>query len=514
MDLNFTLSPSSAQKLHESLIALSKFSEYVSLEARRSRLTLSSLNSSKSAYAAVTLASNKFFEAYNFPSPSQSQDNRFTCRFYAKALLSAFRQRYFDSKSGDTAIEKCDVRFVEKAKGECRMLVRLLCKNRVLKTYRLTYEEVDVMHAVFDKDAARNMWVVKGRLLREFMEHFGPKAEQLDISGENGRAAFTSFTEKLVDGKEILKQPLQTSVSFDTADFDTFGAEDGVHVAVSLKDFKAIVAHADSLHASVTAYYSDAGRPLQVTYEQEGMSCEFTLMTLGDNRAAQTFTTTRVQHRPPAPPAAPPPPMAPPPQSQTDTSSQRQDMMGPPGSLRSQFAGSFRSQRMTEDRVIQPVEDHQSSGSLYRSRLNVSGTSNSRSISAFTQEQEPELPPVPASAVPPAGLFLPYSSSEESDDDDLGKVAWDEPYLKWDTNFNSDDRPRPVLRDRSPPPPPPRVPPPAEPRKRKRVVEPSGDTTQSEEEQQEEDEINARTVVEVVGPTQEVAPAQSLFGSG
>ena len=201
MDLNFTLSPASAQKLHESLVALSKFSEYVSLEARRNRLTLSSLNSSKSAYAAVTLAGNKFFETYNFPAPSQSQDSRFTCRFYARALLSAFRQRYFDSKSGDTAIEKCEVRFVEKE--ECRMLVRLLCKNRVLKTYRLTYEEVDVMRAVFDRDAARNMWVVKGRLLKEFMEHFGPKAEQLDISSENGRAAFTSFTEKLVDGKGL-----------------------------------------------------------------------------------------------------------------------------------------------------------------------------------------------------------------------------------------------------------------------------------------------------------------------
>ncbi|KAG0127736.1 Rad9-domain-containing protein [Tuber indicum] len=503
MDLNFALSPASAQKLHESLVALSKFSEYVSLEARRNRLTLSSLNSSKSAYAAVTLAGNKFFETYNFPAPSPSQDNRFTCRFYAKALLSAFRQRYFDSKSGDTAIERCEVRFVEK--GECRMLVRLLCKNRVLKTYRLTYEEVDVMHAVFDKDAARNMWIVKGRLLREFMEHFGPKAEQLDISSENGRAAFTSFTEKLVDGKEILKQPLQTSVSFDTADFDTFGAEDGVHVAVSLKDFKAIVAHADSLHASVTAYYSDAGNPLQVTYEQEGMNCEFTLMTLGDNRASQAFATARVEHQPPAPPL---PPTAIPPQSQADTPSQPRGMMDAPGGLRSQSAGSFRSQRTTEDRVIQPVEEHQSSGSLYRSRLNVSGTS-SRPGSAFTQQQEPELPPVPASAVPPEGLFLPYSSSdEESDDDDLGKVEWDEPFLRWDTNLNSDDQPRPVVRDQSPPPPPPRVPPPAV--SRKRALEPSGDTTQSEEDEEEE-EMNAKTVIEAVGPTQDVSQARGLF---
>ena len=304
-------------------------------------------------------------------------------------------------------------------------------------------------------------------------------------------------------GLEILKQPLQTSVSFDTADFDTFGAEDGVHVAVSLKDFKAIVVHADSLHASVTAYYSDAGRPLQVTYEQEGMNCEFTLMTLGDNRA---FTTTRVEHQPPAPP---PPPKAVPPPSQTDTPSQQQGMMSAPGSLRSQFAGSFRSQRTTEDRVIQPAEEHQSSGSLYRSRLNISGTTSSRSGSAFTQQQEPELPPVPASAVAPEGLFLPYSSSdEESDDDDLGKVAWDEPFLKWDTNLNSDDRPRPVVRDQSPPPPPPRVPPPVV--SRKRALEPSGDTTQSEEEEEEE-EMNAKTVMEAVGPTQDVSQARGLF---
>jgi len=304
-------------------------------------------------------------------------------------------------------------------------------------------------------------------------------------------------------GLEILKQPLQTSVSFDTADFDTFGAEDGVHVAVSLKDFKAIVVHADSLHASVTAYYSDAGRPLQVTYEQDGMNCEFTLMTLGDNRA---FTTTRIEHQPPAPP---PPPRAVPRLSQTDTPSQRQDVVDAPVSLRSQFAGSFRSQRTTEDRVIQPVEEHQSSGSLYRSRLNTSGTASSRSGSAFTQQQEPELPPVPASAVPPEGLFLPYSSSdEESDDDDLGKVAWDEPFLRWDTNLNSDDRPRPIVRDQSPPPPPPpRVPPPVV--SRKRVLEPSGDTTQSEDE--EEEEMDAKTAIEAVGPTQDASQARGLF---
>ena len=73
-----------------------------------------------------------------------------------------------------------------------------------MKTYKLTYEDVDVMHAVFDKNAVANRWVMNAKLLKEYMEHFGPRADQLDISGDNGRATFTSYTEKLMDGIGIL----------------------------------------------------------------------------------------------------------------------------------------------------------------------------------------------------------------------------------------------------------------------------------------------------------------------
>ena len=35
------------------------------------------------------------------------------------------------------------------------------------------------------------------------------------------------------------------------------------------------------LDAVVSAYYTDPGRPLQIQYDGDGMSCEFTLMTVG-----------------------------------------------------------------------------------------------------------------------------------------------------------------------------------------------------------------------------------------
>ena len=69
------------------------------------------------------------------------------------------------------------------------------------KTYRLTYEPAEVMHALFDRNAATQGWKISARVLREYVEYFGPKTEQLDLLAEEGKAIFTSFTEKIQDGK-------------------------------------------------------------------------------------------------------------------------------------------------------------------------------------------------------------------------------------------------------------------------------------------------------------------------
>ncbi|OAX78944.1 hypothetical protein ACJ72_06745 [Emergomyces africanus] len=152
----------------------------------------------------------------------------------------------------------------------------------IIKTYKLTYEAAEIQHALFDKSKTENQWGIDSKYLREIINHFGPTAEQLDIFSENNRVVFTSFTTKVADGKEILKQPVHTSVAIDTKDFDHFTVEDKLHVAINVKDFKAIVVHAHSLNGSVVARYTRPCRPMQVSYEVDGMTCEFTLMTRGD----------------------------------------------------------------------------------------------------------------------------------------------------------------------------------------------------------------------------------------
>jgi cell cycle checkpoint control protein RAD9A len=78
---------------------------------------------------------------------------------------------------------------------------RLIRKiSGVTKTYKLNYESIEVTHALFDKNTAPNRWSIHSGRLKNLIDHFGPRTEQLDIYADNGRVTFTSFTEKIVDG--------------------------------------------------------------------------------------------------------------------------------------------------------------------------------------------------------------------------------------------------------------------------------------------------------------------------
>lgn len=76
------------------------------------------------------------------------------------------------------------------------------------RTYRITFEAAEVMHALFDKSAANQGWRISARVLGDYIEYFGSRTEQLDMLAQAGKAIFTSFTEKIQDGKGALKRAL------------------------------------------------------------------------------------------------------------------------------------------------------------------------------------------------------------------------------------------------------------------------------------------------------------------
>ncbi|KAL1957313.1 hypothetical protein VTO42DRAFT_6102 [Malbranchea cinnamomea] len=290
--LSFTLLPEALLQLHDVLICLSKFDESVSVEAENDFLRFSALNSTKSAYAAFKFdATTSFFSEYAFtPRRAASSSvpkvgrEKFSCQIYIKALLSVFKGRASDfMRDKDTAVERCVVEvFDGPDEPQCRFVIQMICRHGVVKKYKLTYEVVEIQHALFDKSKAQNQWTIESRFLREIIDHFGSTSELLDIYTESNKVIFTSYTQKVTDGREILKQPVHTSVAIDTRDFDQFHVEERLHVAISVKDFKAIILHADTLKSTIVARYTRPCRPLQLSYQHDGMACEFTMMTRGD----------------------------------------------------------------------------------------------------------------------------------------------------------------------------------------------------------------------------------------
>ena len=153
-----------------------------------------------------------------------------------QALLQVFKGRVNDFKDKDNAIERCEARFHDSPdETQCRFIVQMICRHGkdprllsaptlpkhvltavgVVKTYKLTYEAVTIQHALFDRATTQNQWAIDSRLLREIIEYFGPTAELLDLSSENGRALFTSSTTKATSGKGVRETSLSGVVFSD-----------------------------------------------------------------------------------------------------------------------------------------------------------------------------------------------------------------------------------------------------------------------------------------------------------
>ena len=75
---------------------------------------------------------------------------------------------------------------------------------------------------------------------------------------------------------------MHTVIAVDAEDFDALELESELHIVMTTKDFRAIVHHASLAGSSIIARYSVPGRPLQFSYQADGVACEFIVMTAGD----------------------------------------------------------------------------------------------------------------------------------------------------------------------------------------------------------------------------------------
>ncbi|KAL2164342.1 hypothetical protein VTH06DRAFT_3558 [Thermothelomyces fergusii] len=302
--LNFTLSEEGVAVLHDALACMFKFSDDVCLEARKDKLTLTTLNISKSAYVCFSFAANRFFSRYSFEGTPQYRE-RFFCQLYTRSLLTIFRARQGgveQSRDRDASIDRCDVAIDDGLGKKSRLVARVSFRNGMTASHSLPFEVKPPTHAKFNRDEAENHWAISSRTLRQLMDHFGPGIELLDINTDDEARVvnFTCFTEK-VQKRAVLKKPLHTNIAVEMDEFDDVEVQDKLHIIISVKDFRAILQHAQMTSGALTTCYSNPGRPMKISYGADGVLCEFILMTVGEKDAlAQKHKNPRATATKPA----------------------------------------------------------------------------------------------------------------------------------------------------------------------------------------------------------------------
>lgn len=213
---------------------------------------------------------------------------------------------------------------------------------------------------------------------------------------------------------EILKHPLETSIALDTHDFEEFSVEEKMHIAISVKDFRAVVLHAETLRTSVQASYSFPTRPMQLAYNEVGMQCEFTLMTIGTYRGSSTTPAPVAEGR--------------------STSLAREDLSTrqvstPPTQASNNLVAN------NQDSGTMPPPSQPASRSFARfSQANT--VPEERRQETLIQQASRDSPPPPKASMDPHSLFLPTGGAEDEQWDEAN-YGDEEEVVGWDANANS-----------------------------------------------------------------------------
>lgn len=104
----------------------------------------------------------------------------------------------------------------------------------------------------------------------------------------------------------VLKKPLHTSIAVEMDEFDDIEVAEKLHIIINVRDFRAILQHANWTSSELNAVYSRPGRPMKISYSGDGIICDFILMTVDEKStgAAQKRGKTQTTARPVARPAS------------------------------------------------------------------------------------------------------------------------------------------------------------------------------------------------------------------
>ncbi|BGP24195.1 hypothetical protein JCM10295v2_003103 [Rhodotorula toruloides] len=296
------------------LQTLSRIGDDLDFSCTSARLSISTVNSSRTAFGIVHFYP-RFFGLYEVQGRQAqlydsvgtdartSKEKPFKFSLAGRALLSALRPRAANS------VETCAISVTDSddpngrraeegiESGECRIHIYLHCQHNVRKHHSLPYSHPSVQNwARFDVSSCTSTWTASSRVLKEWTDHFhlrttggGNASATNEItfymtkedcrlrSFNDGEGALS--TKSSHHGENFQERAIATELAVDVGDFDeykignaqetdsqefepTAEGDEEVVVTFALKEFKAIIAlSAPSASSSSSSSHSHVPAP-------------------------------------------------------------------------------------------------------------------------------------------------------------------------------------------------------------------------------------------------------------
>ncbi|GJJ10059.1 hypothetical protein Clacol_004285 [Clathrus columnatus] len=274
------------------LACLARYADDVMLQADPDSLSLSSINSSRSAFCQIKFLPS-YFEKYNARagSFSQSQAGKITGRLVVKSLLSILRH-----KTTDKILERCQLSIPDPGHTgpndyesdededdnslELKLVVRLYCKHGITKTHKLLLlTPTNALSPCVQPSSSESLVIVGPRTLKDVLDHFpftkGVKNHPqllwlFDLNNVKLKTYQGNADARMGKGQ------LSTEISFSADEFESYQIHDPPSsIGFHIKEFNATVTLAEALSMSLIIRFTEPTSPIYIEFDSDTTDYEF-----------------------------------------------------------------------------------------------------------------------------------------------------------------------------------------------------------------------------------------------
>ncbi|XP_019412189.1 PREDICTED: cell cycle checkpoint control protein RAD9A isoform X1 [Crocodylus porosus] len=265
--------------LGKAVHALSRIGDELYLEPTENGLSLRAVNSSRSAYACFLFAP-LFFQLYEAGGPD-AHGELFRCKILMKTFLAIFRSL----PSLEKTVSKCLISLNPRAS---RLVVQLHCKYGVTKTHNLSFQECELLQAIFDKQLCTSTLCASARVLVDAVVHFPVTLAEVTLGvGPSGKVSLRNY----VDEETEPSKTMVTELCLSEDEFQDVRVPQETQITFCLKEFRGLLSFAESSNLPLSIHFDTPGRPAVFSLEDPLLEVHLVLATLADSSASSQAQT-------------------------------------------------------------------------------------------------------------------------------------------------------------------------------------------------------------------------------